>query len=155
MANVYWGDVIYIAERVLTVDELKAFVDGLPPPRPVTPTAIDPQDVLWPARLYDVAYIPSPDVVPADRLVLTRRSPDFVPAERLRLVLARRLVRDGRVAEAVAYFPTPAPKTTADQGDEDGARGPRPLAYASAEEARNYAPTVVLLDDANEIKKAA
>ena len=142
MANVYWGDVIYIAERVLTVDELKAFVDGLPPPRPVTPTAIDPQDVLWPARLYDVAYIPSPDIVPADRLVLTRRSPDFVPAERLRLVLARRLVRDGRVAEAVAYFPTPAPKTTADQGDggkvpEDGAR-PRPLPYASAEEARNY-----------------
>ena len=74
VASIYWGDVIYIAERVLTVDELKAFVDGLPPPRPVTPTAIDPQDVLWPARLYDVAYIPSPDVVPADRLVLTRRA---------------------------------------------------------------------------------
>lgn len=31
MAETYWGDVIYIAERVLTVDELRAFVDGLPP----------------------------------------------------------------------------------------------------------------------------
>ena len=31
VASIYWGDVIYIAERVLTVDELKAFVDGLPP----------------------------------------------------------------------------------------------------------------------------
>ena len=35
VATTYWGDVIYIAERVLTVDELKAFVDGLPlPPVP-------------------------------------------------------------------------------------------------------------------------
>ena len=32
VATTYWGDVIYIAERVLTVDELKAFVDGLPIP---------------------------------------------------------------------------------------------------------------------------
>ena len=32
VAETYWGDVIYIAERVLTVDELEAFVDGLPPP---------------------------------------------------------------------------------------------------------------------------
>lgn len=32
VAETYWGDVIYIAERVLTVDELKAFVDGLPLP---------------------------------------------------------------------------------------------------------------------------
>lgn len=32
VAETYWGDVIYVAERVLTVDELKAFVDGLPPP---------------------------------------------------------------------------------------------------------------------------
>lgn len=31
VAETYWGDVIYIAERVLTVDELKTFVDGLPP----------------------------------------------------------------------------------------------------------------------------
>ena len=32
VAETYWGDVIYIAERVLTVDELEAFVDGLPLP---------------------------------------------------------------------------------------------------------------------------
>jgi len=32
VAETYWGDLIYVAERVLTVDELKGFVDGLPPP---------------------------------------------------------------------------------------------------------------------------
>src|SRR4029453_8393789 len=31
VAGTYWGDVIYIAERVRTLDDLKAFVDGLPP----------------------------------------------------------------------------------------------------------------------------
>jgi hypothetical protein len=78
LASTYWGDVIYIAERVLTVDELKAFVDGLPPSRPATPAAVNN---IWGA--------------------------DFVPADRLRPVLARRLVRVGRTGEAVAYFPAP------------------------------------------------
>ena len=31
LAQTYWGDVAYVAERILTVDELKSFVDGLPP----------------------------------------------------------------------------------------------------------------------------
>ena len=99
VAGTYWGDVTYIAERVLTTDELKAFVDALPPLRPATAKSVDS---IW--------------------------SPDFVPADRLRLVLARRLVRDGRAGEAVAYFPL-EPKTPADQRDSG---------YANAEEARSY-----------------
>ncbi|MCX7354976.1 MAG: hypothetical protein NTY59_09130 [Alphaproteobacteria bacterium] len=31
LPTAYWGDVVHVAERVLTVDELKAFVDALPP----------------------------------------------------------------------------------------------------------------------------
>ncbi len=99
-ANLYWGDVAYIAERVLTVDELKVFVDSLPRPRPTPSETIES---IW--------------------------SPEFVPADRLRLVLARRLVRDGRTREAVAYFP--APVTTTDGGLVDDA-------YGNAEEARTY-----------------
>ncbi|WZB74500.1 hypothetical protein WJ972_28555 [Achromobacter insuavis] len=30
----YWNDAAYVAERVLTTDETKAYVDRLPPPRP-------------------------------------------------------------------------------------------------------------------------
>jgi cellulose synthase operon protein C len=37
LAATYWGDVAYIAERVLTTDELKAFVDRAAPLRKVTP----------------------------------------------------------------------------------------------------------------------
>jgi cellulose synthase operon protein C len=104
VASDYWGDVTYIAERVLTVDELKAFVDGLPPPSgPRTPESTDDY-VFW--------------------------GPDFVPADRLRLVLARRLIREGRVKEAVAYFPAAASDATPDKRN------------ATAEEARSYLAAV-------------
>jgi hypothetical protein len=99
VASDYWGDVTYIAERVLTLDELKAFVDGLPPSGLRTPESTDDY-VFW--------------------------SPDFVPADRLRLVLARRLIREGRVKEAVAYFPAAVSDATPDKRS------------ATAEEARSY-----------------
>ena len=51
VAGTYWGDVIYIAERVLTVDELKAFVDGLPPPaRALKHRAGSPESSSFPSR---------------------------------------------------------------------------------------------------------
>jgi hypothetical protein len=78
VASTYWGDVIYIAERVLTVDELKAFVDGLPPP-PATAAPANPPE--YPG------------------------SSSFSPVGSLRALLARRLVRVGRTSEALAYFP--------------------------------------------------
>jgi cellulose synthase operon protein C len=75
------SDMAYIAERVLTTDELKNFVDAHVPASPVPP--------LPPAGATGSAY------------------PSYHPStgDALRYLLARRLVRDGRVDEAVPYFP--------------------------------------------------
>lgn len=98
-AQTYWGDVVYVAERILTVDELKGFVDGLPPAGPKPPRA-------------------SPDEpAPRDRI------------EDLRALLARRLARQGRIAEALPYYPA-----SIDRGSDDPAQR-EPLAA----EARAYA----------------
>jgi len=81
----YWGDVAYIAERVLTIDELKTFVDThanteLKPA--VTPDPNDTEEQLgWFFR------------------------EDDGPAHRLRSLLGRRLVRAGRYQEALNYLP--------------------------------------------------
>lgn len=81
LATVYWGNVAYVAERVLTIDELKTFVDGLKiDGKPVDP---DAQETWW--------FQQSPTI-------------------RLRELLARRLMRDGRLDAAIPYFP----KATAD-----------------------------------------
>jgi cellulose synthase operon protein C len=94
-ATTFWGDVAYIAERVLTVDELKTFVDTHKdtqfnpsvsldsPTNPDDPTASEPGDS---------------ENVPG-------------PADQLRDLLARRLVRAGRYHEALKYFPPPAAET--------------------------------------------
>ncbi len=81
VADTYWGDVAYIAERVLTADELKRFVDRrVPPPSvPSTPDDQAAQGAIW----------------QADK------------AARLRDLLARRLVREGRYDEALPYFHSP------------------------------------------------
>jgi tetratricopeptide (TPR) repeat protein len=101
VAQTYWGDVAYIAERVLTVDELKKFVDALPP---VAPAAQN--DDRWFGGN---------------------------PAEGLRTLLGRRLIREGRNAEAIAYFPTTPPKSFNDPPEKT-----RPL----ADEARDYVAAV-------------
>lgn len=80
LATTYWGDVAYIADRVLTVDELKTFVDGLPADG--KPVATDAQDS-W---LFGT---------------------DQNPTVKLRELLGRRLMREGRLAEAQPYFPAP------------------------------------------------
>lgn len=85
VASTYWGDVAYLAERVLTVNELKRFVDNKVSAQTVTkPGAASGDDgestvegPLW--------YAPDP------------------PAQ-LRDLLARRLVREGRYQEALPYF---------------------------------------------------
>jgi cellulose synthase operon protein C len=78
LSRIYWGDVAYIAERVLTTDELKAFVD--------THTATSPRK--WATD--DDGYT-----------VVTN------PAQQMRDLLARRLMRDGRYAAASSYFGDP------------------------------------------------
>jgi hypothetical protein len=83
VAATYWGDVAYIAERVLTVDELKSFVDAKVPAAREGPT---------PAQYGGT---------PAD------------PAAQLRNLLARRLMREGRSDEAFAYFTDPKVRAAA------------------------------------------
>jgi hypothetical protein len=78
-AAAYWGDVVHIAERVLTTDELKAFLDARTKDEPAP---APPAEDTWPQR--------------------------HAPEPALRDLLARRLMRDGRHAEATAYFSAPA-----------------------------------------------
>ncbi len=96
----YWGDVAYIAERVLTVDELKTFVD----------THKDTQ--FQPAVSDDSQSTPStnPDEETASEPTDSEKGPG--PGDQLRDLLARRLVRAGRYQEALKYFPPPAPETS-------------------------------------------
>lgn len=76
----YWPDTAYVAERVLTVDELKDFVDNNVQP-------------------------PSSEQV-AEALTTS-------PAMQIRQLLARRLMREGRLAEARQYFDNPELKAWA------------------------------------------
>ncbi|RAO75497.1 hypothetical protein [Dyella jiangningensis] len=73
----YGNDAAYLAERVLTVDELKAFVDARAPATPVPPKKAGTNDCCEARPLGD----------------------------NLRWLLARRLMRAGRYDEAQAYFP--------------------------------------------------
>lgn len=75
----YWFDAAYVAERVLTTAELAALVDSLPAGAP--------------AKAADGASVNS--------------DPDYrrhEPPLQLRLLLARRLMREGRYAQAYPYF---------------------------------------------------
>lgn len=83
----YSGDMYYIAERVLTVDELKTYVDShIPasatPPLPAGFPAVDQKTAgEWRAKY----------------------SPEL--GDKVRQLLARRLVREDRIKNALAYFP--------------------------------------------------
>jgi len=84
----YWGDVAYLAERVLTLDELKRFVDTrLMALKPVAEIQPPTEEGEWAVD----------------------------PSVALRNLLARRLVRAGRYAEAVVYFTPPDPKDKDDK----------------------------------------
>lgn len=84
----YWADVADVAERVLTVDELKGFVDRHAP-APATP--------LQPVN---------PDEYGGQQMT---------PEVQLRELLARRLIRAGREQEALAYFDIPNYRQAAQQ----------------------------------------
>ena len=83
----YWNDAAYVAERVLTTDELKAYVDRQAPPSPPPsrPTGFSRYTT---DQFYEWSLKNQPPV-----------------HDRLRQLLARRLVRDGRVDESLPYFP--------------------------------------------------
>jgi tetratricopeptide (TPR) repeat protein len=82
-AKEYWPDAAYVAERVLTVDELKAFVDR------------------------NASVAPKPVRSESDGGL------SIVPAAQIRALLARRLLRVGRDDEALAYFDEPAVRAKA------------------------------------------
>lgn len=84
----YWMDAAYVAEQVLTLDELKSYVDAtwfadlaaaLPPPK----------ENEWETQLAGGYVTP-----PRERL-----------ARDIRYLLARRLIREGRQREAEPYLP--------------------------------------------------
>jgi hypothetical protein len=91
----YWTDAAYVAERTLTVDELRAYVDKT-----------------WPAEL---AARYNPDATPTEQDELGDRwdlpyaglatPPDERIAYDLRYLLGRRLARAGRLADARPYLP--------------------------------------------------
>jgi hypothetical protein len=74
----YWTDMAYVAERVLSIDELKAYVDSKVPASTVKPVATTDAS--------------GEDLIASD------------PATQLRALLARRLLRSARYDEAPVYF---------------------------------------------------
>lgn len=104
-ADAWWGDIAYVAERVLTVDELKHFVDTRVPPS--TEKMSPPDD-----DTASYAYTDS----------------QVGRSTALRELLARRLMRVGRYQDAFGYFREPQleakPKPLSDvaEGDEEPQR---------------------------------
>ncbi len=78
--DLYWSDVADVAERVLTLDELKGFVDKNAPPA-ATPLKPETEGEYTGQQL--------------------------TTATQLREILARRLIRAGRYQEAIHYFEIP------------------------------------------------
>jgi hypothetical protein len=83
----YWADAAYVADRVLTVDELKSYVDQQWP-------ALEPQEVAVDSETNEVtASVNNGEANPS------------LANERIRYLLGRRLTRSCRGLEARAYFP--------------------------------------------------
>lgn len=92
--NGFLPDADYVGERVLTVDELKAYID-----KHIPPTRVAPGDVTHPDGPDDRA--PLPALFTQDKIAM-------------RELLARRLTRGGRWKEARRYF-TPEHQKLLDQ----------------------------------------
>lgn len=86
----YWNDAAYVAERVLTTDELKTYVDQQVPASAVLPA---------PAGFAQFDY---------QRFYDWMVKHPIADGDRLRALLARRLMREGRMDQALAYFPQDA-----------------------------------------------
>jgi hypothetical protein len=80
LADTYWGDAAYVAERVLTTDQLRQFVDA----RVHVPTSIQP--------VGDEPFV-----------ALSQAG----PAAQLRDLLGRRLVREGHYSKAIEFLEYP------------------------------------------------
>ncbi|NOS70539.1 MAG: LysM peptidoglycan-binding domain-containing protein [Verrucomicrobia bacterium] len=83
----YWQDTAYVAERVMTLDELKTYVDGHWPQSP-------------PAPKPEVPSVDTDDEIKQRSAV----APEKLASD-IRYLLARRLTRSQRGSEARSYFP--------------------------------------------------
>jgi hypothetical protein len=97
----FTGDAFYVAERVVTTDELKNYVDAHVP---ATTAPMPPDFAAFTQEQYWTWVGQHPK-----RL-----------ADRLRQLLARRLVRENRVKEALPYFPEDDDPRYIERNDEDG-----------------------------------
>jgi hypothetical protein len=97
----YTGDAFYVAERVVTTDELKNYVDAHVP---ATTAAMPPDFAAMTAEQYGNWMAQHPKHV----------------ADRLRQLLARRLVREERVSEALPYFPDDNDPRYIERTDDNG-----------------------------------
>lgn len=96
VGDAHWLETAFIAERVLTIEELQRFID---------------------------AHVPAPALPLASAPAQSRRyAPGSQLAARLRGLLARRLVRAGRHAEALPYFHAPGSAGFTDPDARDHAR---------------------------------
>jgi hypothetical protein len=90
----WWTDAAYVAERVLSSDELRAYVDKTWAPalaaryKPDTETTVDDPQGVWQIQFAGMAPPPQEWI-----------------AYNVRGLLGRRLVREGKLAEARAYLP--------------------------------------------------
>ncbi|HEX4966869.1 MAG TPA: hypothetical protein VF173_39030 [Thermoanaerobaculia bacterium] len=114
----YWMDAAYVGERVLTVDELRAYIDKT-----------------WPADLA-ARYRPGEGGVGWELLQAgLAPPPDERVAYDVRYLLGRRLAQAGRFEEARAYFPAPL-QVPLDDLRQSFAKG-RDESHPAAERARS------------------
>jgi len=109
----YYVDAATLAERVLTLEELKGYVDAHVPPSTRGPARDVERDYTLGSQL---GWVPGSDGV----------YQETDPAFRLRWLLARRLMRADRRDEALAYFDDPTLKALA-QAYGEGWRNTRAL----------------------------
>ena len=124
----YWNDAAYVAERVLTADELKAYVDQQAPASAMPPV---PSGFLH----FDYEHFYAWQV----------KNPIPV-ADRLRELLARRLMREGRMDLALPYFPADADARFATL-TSDGEKW-RVVPSTSRQHAAQYTATLKKADNA-------
>ncbi|MDI2112192.1 tetratricopeptide repeat protein [Commensalibacter nepenthis] len=99
--DIYWGDIVYLAENVLTPDELRQFVNSHTQV-PKDPKAVCNRDV-------EEDYVDQNAAETSDYEYNIRYSFDSGYSLKgspilLRHLLARRLMREGRLQEAAPYF---------------------------------------------------
>ncbi len=120
----YYNDMAYVAERVLTTDELKTYVDAHAPASPMpSAQAVQAKAAQQQGR-------------PSLRWVALELAPLTVE-DNLRQLLARRLVREGRVEEALPYFPDERDERFVQSSYDDQGRE-TPVIWRLRAKAREY-----------------